>query len=132
MPSCFSIVAAGHCALLVALLPTATWAQVQPAPSAQTLNLDTPGFSVRIELRCKEGEVTCENVTYRGKSKKTGKSVVLTGKTAHTLCADKVTPCRFIGYVFKTGTFTYLVTEQGELIVRNGQNAIVSESGTWQ
>jgi len=94
--------------------------------------LDTPGFTIRIEVKCPEGEVTCKDVSYRGESKRTKRSVNLKGSTAHSMCADKVTPCRFLGYVFKSGTFTYFVSDAGELTVRDGAKLIVQESGSWQ
>ena len=94
--------------------------------------LDTAGFTVRIEVQCEEGEVTCEKVTYRGESKRTNKKLVLSGRTAHRLCEDKLTPCRFLGYVFKAGKYTYFVSEAGEVLVRDRDKVIIQEAGQWK
>tara|TARA_R110002049_G_scaffold211505_1_gene382474 strand:- start:163 stop:552 length:390 start_codon:yes stop_codon:yes gene_type:complete len=94
--------------------------------------LDTPNYSIRIEVRCPEGEVTCDNVVYRGESKRTKKSIRLVGSTAHSMCADGVTPCRFLGYVFRNDAFTYFVNGGGELVVLDGDTVVVSEQGVWK
>ena len=54
----------------------------------------------------------------------------MSGKTVHALCADGVTPCRFVGYEFKDGKLTYLVKEEGELLIRQGTQVIADEHGT--
>ncbi|MCU0536373.1 MAG: hypothetical protein MUD14_21000 [Hydrococcus sp. Prado102] len=100
------------------------------AASAETLQ--TKNFEVNITQNCAEGEVTCNNVSYRGTNRKTGDSISLTGKTLHQLCADNVTPCRFIGYEFLNGNYRYLVTSDGTLQVYRGRELILSEQGTWQ
>jgi hypothetical protein len=56
----------------------------------------------------------------------------LMGRTAHTTCADRVTPCRFLGYVFRNGPYSYFVTQAGELVVSKGDKALIEESGTWR
>lgn len=104
-------------------------AEQAPGPS-QVAKLETPNYLIRIEVNCPEGEVACDRVTYTGKSKKTGRELTLLGRTVHTLCADGVTPCRFVGYQFRNGTTTYLVTEEGELIVRDGGKVIIDERGS--
>ena len=104
-------------------------AEQAPGPS-QVAKLETPNYLIRIEVNCPEGEVACDRVTYTGKSKKTGRELTLLGRTVHTLCADGVTPCRFVGYQFRNGTTTYVVTEEGELIVRDGGKVIIDERGS--
>lgn len=94
--------------------------------------LETPGFVVRIETACEEGSISCDRVTYRGQSKRTRKALRLTGRTAHTTCADGVTPCRFLGYVFANGDTRYFVSEAGELLVRRGDAVLVREAGQWK
>lgn len=86
------------CLACVPLLPQPAQGRVQV--------LDTPGFTISVEVKCPEGEVTCKDVSYRGESKRTKRSVNLKGNTAHSVCADKVTSCRFLGYVFRSGTFS--------------------------
>lgn len=95
--------------------------------------LVTPNYVVTIERHCAEGNVTCDDVTYTGESRKSGNSITLTGTTRHTLCADGVTPCRFLGYQFENGDVTYFVTETGKLeVVRNETEILVSEEGHWR
>lgn len=115
-------------ALLTLWLPLCVSAEAQYRAQV----LDTAGFTVRIEVQCEEGEVTCDKVTYRSESKRTNKKLVLLGRTAHRLCEDKLTPCRFLGYVFKAGKYTYFVSEAGELLVQHGDKVIVQEVGQWQ
>ena len=98
--------------------------------AAQTLSTDS--FDITVDVRCKEGEVTCDNVRYVGVHRKSGKSITLRGRTHHTVCADGVTPCRFLGYVFPNGKVTYFVAEQGQLMVREDRKVLVRESGTWR
>ena len=97
------------------------------------LELDTKNFTVTITSKCQEGEVACSNYTYRGISKFSGNAIELRGSSWHTLCADGVTPCRFLGYKFDNGNTTYYVTEDGLLEVVHGRKTIlVKEQGTWK
>lgn len=95
-----------------------------------TGTLETPTFTIKIDVRCEEGEVTCDNVKYVGTNKKTGESVEMTGKTAHHLDADG-TPGRFLGYVFKNKGVQYFLSEEGMLRVTKGDNVFLEEKGTW-
>jgi len=97
---------------------------------AQTLV--TPGFRVTVEVRCAEGNVSCDDVRYVGTSRKSGKSIRLAGKTSHAPCADGVTPCRFLGYVFRNGRVVYFVSDDGRLRVTEGEKVLVDERGEWQ
>ena len=93
--------------------------------------LTTPSFVVDIQVRCEEGAISCDDVLYTGTSKKTGNSIKLRGKTLHTLCADGVTPCRFLGYEFRKGGVYYRVLEDGSLLVMQGKKVLVEETGKW-
>lgn len=117
---------------LACLGSVAAAAQTQTQNQGYTQVLDTPSFTIRIEVKCPEAEVTCDDVSYRGENKRTRKFLSLRGSTAHRMCADKVTPCRFLGYIFKSGAFTYFVSEGGELLVQDGKKVLVQESGAWQ
>ena len=70
------------------------------AQAGSTGTLETKSFSIAIEVRCEEGEVTCDDVKYVGTNKKTGESVELIGKTAHHMDKEG-NPGRFLGYIFK-------------------------------
>jgi hypothetical protein len=102
------------------------------AASSWAGTLTTPSFIVDIKVQCAEGNVSCDKVDYVGKSRKTGKSIALHGKTMHTLCADGVTPCRFLGYEFWNGKINYRVGEDGTLLVTQGRKVLVSEKGEWK
>lgn len=99
---------------------------------ARADTLTTPSFVIDIKVNCEEGNVSCDDVSYTGTSRKTGKSIKLRGKTMHTLCADGVTPCRFLGYEFRNGKTSYKVFEGGELSVTQGKKVILEEKGEWQ
>jgi hypothetical protein len=115
-----------------ALLPTLLVLPLLSPLISHADTLTTPSFVVQIKANCAEGNVTCDNVSYIGTSKKTGKAITLRGKTVHSMCADGVTPCKFRGYEFKSGAVQYLVMEEGDLIVRQGQKVLVQEHGEWQ
>jgi hypothetical protein len=93
--------------------------------------LTTKGFKIDIQVNCEEGNVTCNRVSYRGQDLKTGKSLRLSGKTVHSLCADGVTPCRFLGYEFRNRNYRYVVTEAGLLEIYKSGKLLVSQQGTW-
>nr|WP_297460561.1 hypothetical protein [uncultured Halomonas sp.] len=100
---------------------------------AMAQQLVTPNYIVTIERHCAEGNVTCDDVVYTGESKRSENSITLQGTTWHTLCADGVTPCRFLGYRFENGNVTYTVTEAGKLeVVRNATEVLISEDGQWR
>jgi hypothetical protein len=95
--------------------------------------LKTKNYVITISRNCQEGEVTCDKVTYHGVSKKSGQEITLQGSTIHSMCADGVTPCRFLGYKFKTGKITYHVFESGLLqVVKGANNVLVEEQGAWE
>lgn len=118
----------GSKALAAAVLLVAS----MPVHAAQTLT--TANFVITITSHCPEGSVSCDDVSYRGVAKKTGKAITLKGSTMHTTCADGVTPCRFLGYAFRNGDVRYWVWESGLLEVRQGGakgKLLVEEKGEW-
>jgi hypothetical protein len=103
-----------------------------PLAHAEELVLKTPSFLVKIDVRCAEGNVTCDDVIYTGTSRKTGRSIKVKGRTMHSTCADGVTPCRFQGYTFDNGKINYTVLEDGQLTVMNRDKILVNEKGVWE
>ncbi|CAI3800061.1 hypothetical protein [Rheinheimera sp. MM224] len=94
--------------------------------------LDTPNYKVEIQQLCPEGEVQCQQVLYKGTSKVSGASIELKGTAWHSLCADGVTPCRFLGYQFKNGRIRYLVHESGLLqVMGSSGKVLLEEHGIW-
>lgn len=108
--------------LLAAALPAAAAPQV----------LQTPRHTVRIDVQCAEGEVTCDRVQYEGTRRRDGAAITLQGRTRHAPCADGRTPCRFLGWEFRSGGTTYFVSEDGELRVTQGGRVLLRERGQWQ
>ncbi|HEY6071716.1 MAG TPA: hypothetical protein VIU85_10110 [Chthoniobacterales bacterium] len=102
-------------------------ARVQAGPTG---TLETSSFTIKIDVHCEEGEVTCDDVKYVGTNKKTGESLELTGKTAHHMDAD-ATPGKFLGYIFKNEGVTYFLSEEGMLRVTKGDQVLLKENGTW-
>ncbi|MBD1843607.1 hypothetical protein H6F89_09395 [Cyanobacteria bacterium FACHB-63] len=112
------------------VLPLAALAISGQAASADTLL--TRDFQIFVNAECAEGNVTCNNVNYVGTNLHTGATLQLKGRTLHTTCADGVTPCRFLGYEFRNGDYSYTVTEAGRLIVRKGERTLLNQAGTWE
>jgi hypothetical protein len=102
------------------------------AAQASAGTLTTPSFIIKVKVNCAEGNVSCDKVSYVGTSRKTGKSISLRGKTMHALCADGVTPCRFLGYEFRNGRTYYRVLEDGSLSVMQGKKLLLEEKGEWK
>jgi hypothetical protein len=107
---------------------------VERAPQAAnfTKKLTTPSFIVEIKVNCTKGNVTCDDVTYVGTSRKTGKSIQLRGKTKRSMCADHVTPCKFNGYEFWNGKTYYQVFDDGRLFVVQKDRTLLEEKGSWK
>lgn len=99
-------------------------------PNAGTLT--TKQFKINIHPICDEGTVNCDRISYQGTDLTTGKSIRLSGKTVHALCADKVTPCHFLGYKFRNNNYRYFVSEDGILEIYQGKKIILSQKGTWE
>src|ERR1017187_3892386 len=99
--------------------PPIAIALVLAAASSLAGTLTTPSYKITV-VGCDEYVVSCDTVRYVGVSKKTGKSIALTGRTVHTTGPDGVTPAHFLGYEFKNGRTTYFVGEDGELRVTQG------------
>ncbi|MES2017435.1 MAG: hypothetical protein V4484_13160 [Pseudomonadota bacterium] len=102
------------------------------ASQASASTLTTPTFVIEVTVNCAEGNVPCGDVTYVGTSKKTGNSITLRGKSTHSLCADRITPCQFLGYEFWNGKTYYRVLKDGRLQVTQGAQVLLDEEGTWQ
>ena len=104
-----------------------------PFTSSAMEELETKNYSITITSGCQEGEVSCSNFLYTGTSKASGQSIMLKGSSWHTLCADGVTPCRFLGYKFNNGNVTYFVGQNGLLeVIQNKNKLLLSEQGRWK
>lgn len=99
---------------------------------AYAAELITKNYKISIISNCEEHNVTCDDVTYMGVHKKIGKSIKLKGTTWHSTCADEITPCQLIGYIFKKGNITYKVYTSGLLEVLSKSKVFLSEKGQWE
>lgn len=92
--------------------------------------LDTKSFIITIDVRCEEGNVSCDDVRYTGISKADGTTLQLKGKTL-----NKAKSLDMYGYTFKNGAYTYSILTQKEpaalQIWKNGK-LIRTETGDWQ
>lgn len=84
-----------------------------------------------IEHLCEEGCVSCDQIRYTGTSKTTKRSITLMGETVHTLDADGVTPNKFLGYRFVSGSTEYFVHWDGRLVVSQKGKNLLEEKGKW-
>jgi hypothetical protein len=106
-------------------------------PLSQAEKLTTPTFIITITSQCEEGVVNCDKVGYTGINRKTGKSISLEGSDLMHYCPDDQgdgpgnTPCHHIGYEFKNGNTTYLISDDGDLIIRRGKSTSFHERGVW-
>ena len=98
-------------------------------PTTLTYVLITPTYEVEITENCEEGIVGCDDVTYVGRNKVTGKSITLKGKSIMHMCSGGADPCRHEGYEFKSGSIVYRVTHEGDLVVSSGSRVLVNEHG---
>ncbi|WP_207907519.1 hypothetical protein [Celerinatantimonas diazotrophica] len=102
------------------------------SPFVNGATLVTTNYIISISQNCEEGNVTCDDVTYIGQSKKSGRSITLKGHTIHRMCSDGVTPCEFLGYEFKNGNTTYTVLESGVLDIKQNGHLLLHTQGTWR
>lgn len=114
-----------------ALFQTMVIVAVFACSSAYAGVLVTPGFAIVIAEQCQEGNVACAQVVYTGVNRKTGAALTLRGKALTAMCADGVTPCHHLGWVFENGAVTYTVTDAGELTVTESGRTLTRQAGKW-
>ena len=95
-------------------------------PAYSSGKYSTPTYEMTIEVSCVEGMISCDNVHMILTDKKTKESVSVIGSTLHTICADGVTPCRFLGYKFQKDDLKYMIIDQ-RFTIHESKKEIVSE-----
>ncbi|MGE0384104.1 MAG: hypothetical protein AB7Q97_05190 [Gammaproteobacteria bacterium] len=101
-------------------------------------SLVTPGYIITITANCEEGVVVCDDVVYRGVSRRSGKAIELRGRDVFRYCPEDHgdgpggTPCHHLGYEFRGGSVTYFVGDNGALVVTDGDRVLLSEQGEWE
>lgn len=90
-------------------------------------------YVIELDRQCLEGDVTCDMYEITLVDRSRGERQVMYGQTLHTVCADGVSPCRFMGYQFAGKDLRYRLYETGTLEVYDRDNKIVrSERGEWR
>ena len=89
-------------------------------------------FRVEITSNCSEGNVTCDNVDFIVTLPGFTEKQTYKGSTIHTTCADGISPCRFLGYKFKTTNTQYFIYGAGYIqVLDHENNPLLSELGEW-
>ncbi|WP_152542815.1 hypothetical protein [Erwinia mallotivora] len=94
---------------------------------------DGKKYQVKITSNCEEGEMTCDNIVFESKSKKSGKSIVLKGETVNTDCPGV---CNFRGYRYKNGDYSYTILSNQQyknvwsLSIMKGDKVIGMDEGS--
>lgn len=101
---------------------TCVWASF-----ANAITLVTPSYEIKIDSLCEEGNVTCDNVAYKGIRKSDGASLTLTGRTL-----NRKNSFSLYGYEFKNGDYFYYVMNNAEFFIQKDGKTISSEQGYWQ
>ena len=97
--------------------------------SAFAATLTTANYEFEVNGLCVEGVVVCDKVEIIAKA--TLKKYM--GVTVHTLCADRVTPCRFQGYEFTANDKQYFLSDSGYVQVLNLEGEFLEqEEGQWK
>ncbi|MCC5880306.1 MAG: hypothetical protein JJU03_10495 [Idiomarina sp.] len=96
--------------------------------------LTTPEYQVALYSGCAEGEVSCDQISAQ-LQQPGSEARELNGSTMHTLCADGMTPCRFLGYYLSDQDYAYRILENGQLHIKQcsdlGCEDIYNVRGSW-
>jgi hypothetical protein len=114
--------AAGHTEIAALLAP-------------RVLRLVTATCEVTLVHDCEEGCVTCDDMVYYGRSRKSGHEIMLRGGSMHHTTPDG-TPGGFWGYRFENGDTTYLIWQTMYpnptlQVIRGEAEVLVEEQGQW-
>jgi hypothetical protein len=94
------------------------------------LILETHSFIVKIDGACIPPAMACNNLTYTGKSKKSGSQISLTGVPYYGSNGAEIS---LLGYYFNNKNIEYYVSLKGNLKVydNKSQKTLIEESGSW-
>jgi hypothetical protein len=132
--------------LVIGILLAGSWCLKSNAST-----LRTESFQVQITSNCEEGNVVCNNITYVLTEIETAVTITRQGRTVHRLCADRVTPCQFLGYEFVNTAYKdptdgsdlthteyapikyrYFISDDGLLQIYRNKKLTISEQGIWK
>lgn len=77
--------------------------------------------------RCEEYVVNCFDYTLIMYHRKTGELTQVKGESLHSLCADKVTPCQYLGTIFKKGEMKYFLNDGASAFKILKNNKVILE-----
>lgn len=97
--------------LILSFLALAGWSSFSSADDTVTFHGNK--YTAKITSHCTEGNLSCDDVTFDSKSNKTGKGIILKGKTVNVNCPDI---CDFSGYEFNNGPYKYYFVAGNENI----------------
>ena len=102
--------------------------------SAISAELVTQHYRLNVVVNCGEGQITCDDIDLTAINRQSQKIIFQTkGHTRHVMCADGITPCRFLGYECKIKNMTFFLAEDGTLtITADKSDIVINEKGEWQ
>lgn len=90
--------------------------------------LVTPSYIVEITNNCAEGNVSCDNISYKGIRRSDDSVLELVGKTL-----NKRNSYDLYGYQFNNGDYVYtILINEPEFTIQKAGKIIASEKGSWQ
>ncbi|MDX7992755.1 hypothetical protein [Xenorhabdus littoralis] len=98
--------------------------------AAYTSNFETKTYDIIIDVRCSEGNISCDDVIFTVVNKKNHNSLMVKGRTLNRDC--KTGSCDFYGYEFKDKKITYIIYQYGDLELSEKGNVIFSEDGNFK
>jgi hypothetical protein len=91
----------------------------------QAVALISDSYDVTVQTLCPEGYVSCDRLVLRGVHKLTGRRLHLKGRSMHSMCADGVTPCRYLGDQFEGRSYVYFFSSEGWLLVKDSKGRLL-------
>ncbi|PHM35986.1 hypothetical protein Xmau_04387 [Xenorhabdus mauleonii] len=98
--------------------------------AAYTSVFETKNYDITINVRCSEGNVSCDDVVFTLLNKQKQTSLVMKGKTLNRDCITG--SCDFYGYEFKNKGRIYKIYQYGILDISKKGKLISSESGVFR
>lgn len=101
------------------------------APSyAESRTIVTTNFIIVIVEHCEQGFLGCKDVSFVEVNKISGDAVKAKGIATVRTCSGTSDPCESTGWIFISGTTTYVVTQELLLTVSRGGRLMYQEQGT--
>ena len=95
-------------------------------------NVETKTYDISIQDHCPEDEYGCKNITLVAINRISKNKIMATGKALFNPCKDEITPCHFLGYVFRNKNMVYFVSANGSFSIKENNKQIFTESGEWK